>query len=108
MSKLNSAIDVEKHEWELIEGIKNAKDSFESAIKKNINKEMGITVEDITLISESCYHAALTDDNVNQIQRDENQILDFFTLKEVQKLLLSISTRDIIQKHSRLISSSFN
>lgn len=103
MHKQNSVIDEEKHPWSFIGGIKENRESFENALSRRVEKEMGIKIENVEFVSESCYHARLTDDNVNKIQRAENQLLDFFTLKEVHKLFLSIQTAQFISKHGSLI-----
>ena len=71
--------------------------------KQEEEKEMGIKIENVEFVSDSCYHARLTDENVNNIQRAENQLLDFFTLGEVKKLFLSNTTAQFISKHSALI-----
>ncbi|MBI2031313.1 MAG: NUDIX domain-containing protein [Candidatus Levybacteria bacterium] len=103
MHKSDNSIDKEKHPWCLIGGIKEEKESFENAMTRRVEKEMGIKVDKVEYVSESCYHARLTDDNVNKIQRAENQLLDFFTLGEVKKLFLSSTTAQFISKHSALI-----
>ncbi len=103
MYKSNSSIDEEKHPWCFIGGIKENKESFENAMSRRVEKETGIKIEKVEFVSESCYHARLTDDNVNNIERAEGQLLDFFTLKEVKKLLLSSSTAQFISKHGALI-----
>src|ERR1035437_822499 len=103
MHKQKSVIDEEKHPWSFIGGIKENKESFEHAMSRRVEKEMGIKIENVEYVSELCYHARLTDDNVNKIQRAENQLLDFFTLKELKNLFLSSLTVQFISKHSGLI-----
>lgn len=103
MHKQNNVIDKEKHPWSFISGIKEKKETFEKAMCRRVEKETGIKIENIEFVSESCYHARLTDDNVNKIIRAENQLLDFFTLKELKKLFLSNATAQFISKHSALI-----
>ena len=103
MHKQDSVIDEGKHPWCLIGGIKEKRESFENAMSRRVEKEMGIKIEKVEYVSEFCYHARLTDDNVNKIQRAENQLLDFFTLKEVGNLFLSNTTAQFISKHSALI-----
>ncbi len=103
MNKSNSSIDQEKHPWCFIGGIKEETESFESAMRRRVETEAGIEIENVELISESCYHARLTDDNVNKIKREENQLLDFFTLKDLKKLFLSNTTAQFVSKHSELI-----
>ncbi len=103
MYRMNSAIDPEQHEWCLIGGGRGEEESYEQALSRRVEKETNIKIEDVEFLSESCYHASLTDDNVNNIKRDEGQLLDFFTLREVQKLTLSEATKLFIDKHGALI-----
>lgn len=103
MHKQKSAIDEEKHPWSFIGGIKENSESFEKTLKRHVQTEMGIEIENVEFVSNCCYHAKLTDDNVNHITRSENQLLDFFTLKEVKSLLLTNKTAEFLQKHSSLI-----
>jgi ADP-ribose pyrophosphatase YjhB (NUDIX family) len=104
MHKEKSVIDEEKHPWCLIGGIKGKKESFEQALSRRVQNETGIKITNIEYVSEFCYHAGLTDDNVNQIQRKEHQLLDFFTPRELSKLFLANSTQVFLTKHSDLIS----
>jgi len=103
MYKRNSSIDEEKHPWCFIGGIKEKRESFENAMARKVEKEMGVKIEKVEFVSESCYHARLTDDDVNKIKRAEGQLLDFFTLKELGKLFLSSTTAQFISKHGALI-----
>ena len=96
-------MDEEKHAWCFIGGIKENRESFENAMARKVEKETGIKIEKVEFVSESCYHARLTDDNVNKIKRAEGQLLDFFTLKELRKLFLSSTTAQFILKHGALI-----
>ena len=57
----------------------------------------------VEFVSRNCYHARLTDDNVNNIKRDEKQLLNFFTLAEIQKLPLTAPTKDFVAKFGSLI-----
>ena len=103
MHKQKSVIDEEKHPWSFISGIKEDEESFEHAMTRRVEKETGIKIENVEFVSELCYHARLTDDNVNKMQRAENQLLDFFTLKEIKKLFLSNLTAQFMLKHAALI-----
>ncbi len=104
MHKQKSVVDEEKHPWCLIGGIREKKESFEQALSRRVEKEMGIKIENVEFVSEFCYHANLTDDNVNKIQRKEFQMLDFFTPRELNKLFLANSTQQFISKHGNLIN----
>lgn len=103
MYKMSGPLDAKKHEWCFIGGQKDSEESFEEAMAKRVEKEANIKIEEIEFVSKNCYHARLTDDNVNKIKRDEGQLLDFFTLGEAQKLLLSEPTREFVSKHADLI-----
>jgi NADH pyrophosphatase NudC (nudix superfamily) len=103
MQKSKGPIDEEKHPWCFIGGIKEKGETVEIAISRRVEKEAGIKVENIEFVSESCYHAQLTDDDVNKIKRDENQLLNFFTIKEIKKLFLSHLTHQFVIKHGSLI-----
>jgi ADP-ribose pyrophosphatase YjhB (NUDIX family) len=104
MHKQKSVIDEENHPWCLIGGIREKKESFEKALSRRVQKEAGIRIENVEFVSEFCYHAELTDDNVNKIQRQEHQLLDFFAPREIGKLFLSNATQAFIAKHGSLIS----
>lgn len=103
MHKQKGVLDPEKHPWSFISAIKEKRESFEKALSRCIQKEMGIKVENIKFVSEYCYHARLTDENVNSIKRSEHQLLDFFTLEEIEKLSLSSLTREFITKHGLIV-----
>lgn len=104
MHKQKSVIDEERHPWCFIGGVRENKESFEHALSRRVEKEAGIKIENVEFVSENCYHAKLTDDNVNKIKRAENQLLDFFTPKELNKLFLSRLTQAFISKHGSLIT----
>ena len=103
MHKQKSVIDPEKHPWCLISGVKGKKESYEKALSRKVESETGIKIENVQFLSEFCYHAELTDDNVNNIQRKEHQLLDFFTLRDLNKLFLANSTQEFITKHGNLL-----
>ena len=68
-----------------------------------VEEEAGIKIANVERVSESYYLARLTDDNVNKIQRAENQLLDFFNPRELKKLFLSKPTQEFISRHRSLI-----
>lgn len=106
MNKKMDAIDAEKHPWCFIGGIKGEKESFENALTRRVEKEMGIKISNVTYLSKYCYHADLTDDDVNNIERSENQTLDFFSLRELKQLFVSTTTAQFMSQHSNLIEKS--
>ena len=103
MHKQKSVVDEEKHPWCFIEAVKDEKESFENALSRTVEEEAGIRIDNVEYVSESCYHAKLTDDNVNNIKRGENQLLDFFNPRELKKLFLSKPTQEFISRHRSLI-----
>ncbi|MBI4089574.1 MAG: NUDIX domain-containing protein [Candidatus Levybacteria bacterium] len=103
MRKKDSPMDKEKHPWCFIGGIKEKKESLENTMTRQVEKEMGIKIGKVEFVSESCYHARLTDDNVNRIERSENQLFNFFSLRELKKLFLSSATAQFISKHGALV-----
>ena len=106
MHKQKSVLDEERHPWSFISGVFNEKESLEKTLMRRVYAEMGIRIENVELVSDSCYHASLTDDNVNSIRRSEHQLLDFFTLKDLKKLFLSSDTYQFVQKHGSLIEKT--
>lgn len=103
MYKFESAIDMEKHEWTFIRSARKNKESFKEALLRTVKKEAGINVENIEAVSENFFHAKLTDENVNQIKRSEGQLLDFFTLSDLQKLRLNEATKSFAIQFGNLI-----
>lgn len=103
MYRQKNPLDVDNNEWSFIEAKKNAKDTAAAALQKNVEREMGIKIDNVECVSDYYYHATLTDDNVNQIKRAEGQILAFFSRRELQKLILTDPTREFILKHGELI-----
>lgn len=86
--------------WRMIGGEKGNNESFEKTIARYIKEEMNIKISGIKLLlvapsndkNTYFYHGKLTDNNVNLIERSEGQELQFFDLKELDKLQLSAST----------------
>ena len=103
MYKFDNAVDTEKHTWTFIGGEKKQKESSEAALSRIVENEASIKIDDVKKVSDKFYHARLTDENVNQIQRREGQLLDFFTPSDLQKLKLDGDTRDFTEKYSNLI-----
>ena len=103
MNKSDGPMDTQQHAWTLIEGAASQKEMTEKALIKEVERQMGIKIEKAERVAESYYHAQLTDNDVNNIDRSEGQLLDFFTRRELDNLLLSSPTQQFIQKHGDLI-----
>lgn len=108
-SPVRSASDV----WSFIAATTVKKESFENAIIRQVKEEMQIHLAAVTFLSNWTYdgrkkyffHASLTDKDVNNIQRSEARTIDFFTLKELEKVKLEPLTKLFIQKHNDLLQS---
>jgi ADP-ribose pyrophosphatase YjhB (NUDIX family) len=102
-----------KKTWSLIGGEKKNDESLEKTILRKIKEEMKIEISEIKFLlvapSENkntyFYHGKLTDNNVNLIERSEGQELQFFDLKELNKIHLANSAdlfftqnRDIVEE----------
>ncbi len=96
--------------WRLVGGEKENNESFEKTITRCIKEEMNIEIADVKFLLVSpgdnkntyFYHGKLTDNNVNLIERSEGQELQFFDLKELDKLQLA-TTADIFFTKNRNI-----
>lgn len=83
----------------MIGGEKGNNESFEKTIIRKIKEEMNIEISEVKLLSVApsdnkntyFYHGKLTDSNVNFIERAEGQELQFFDIKELDKLQLATS-----------------
>lgn len=106
MQKTNGALDTDVHPWSFIGGMPKDRESFEDAMSRSVEKETGIKIENVERIAQFKYHAALTDDNINKMQRGEFQLLDFFALKDLGKLSLSDSTREFVLKYGNLTDNA--
>ncbi len=102
--------------WCFIGGIKKDNKSFEEAIYRDVERETSMKLEKVELLSDPInndrrkhfYHARLTDKNVNDMKREEGQTLDFFTLRELDRLNLSASTKLFVVKHRNLLEQAYS
>lgn len=99
--------------WHMIGGKKESNESFEKTIIRKIKEQMKIEVNDIKFLSISpakdksiyFYYGELTDNNVNRIERAEGQELQFFDLKELDKLQLATSTNLFFSKNKSAVEA---
>lgn len=97
--------------WFCIGGTKKTNESYEEAISRKVEGETSIKLKTIEFLSSLSYndrkkyfyHAKLSDENVNNIKREEGQMLQFFTPKELRKLSLATSTQLFLEKHKSII-----
>lgn len=103
MYKSKSSIDEEKHEWTFLDATKKKDESIKNALARVVFQEASIKLTSIDFIEDNFYHSRLTDHHVNNIKRDEFQLLNFFSKNELKDLNLSSITKNFLAKHSDLI-----
>ena len=104
---------LQQSDWCFIGGVKEKDKSFEETIFRDVEREANIKLAKVELLSELIYknrrkhfyHAKLSDENVNDIKREDGQTLDFFTPQELEKLPLTSSTRLFLIKHKTLLET---
>ncbi|MBI2442383.1 MAG: NUDIX hydrolase [Candidatus Levybacteria bacterium] len=97
--------------WSFIAGIRKQKESFDQAIQRKVSETTGILLPQVTLLSHWVYnkkkkyffHAELTDEQVNNLERKEGEVIDFFSHDELAKLSLDRLTTLFIAKHKDLL-----
>jgi ADP-ribose pyrophosphatase YjhB (NUDIX family) len=107
---------LQKTFWHFIGGLTQKNKSEEETITKIVEKETSIKLESVELLStqdtdtstEYYYCAKLSDENVNNMQRAEGQLINFFAFSELDKLSLSNSTRQFISKHRDVLDNIRN
>ena len=93
--------------WNFIECRKEANRTHAESIISRIKSDIGITINHVELVScevaeaQKIYYycGQLTDRNVNEIRRREYQLVNFFSMKEVDELILGTSAHSFWQKH---------
>ncbi len=97
--------------WRMIGGEKGQDESCEKTITRCIKEEMNIKISDVKLLlvvpfdnkNTYFYHGKLTDNNVNLIERAEGQELQFFDLKELDKLQLTTSANLFFTQNRNIV-----
>ena len=107
---LDNPVFSQENTWRFISGVKEKSKTLEESILNKVVKITGIRPQRIEFLSEGIlnerkkyfYFANLTDKNVNEIQRN-GQVLQFFTVRELEKLNLTVSTRMFVDSHKELL-----
>lgn len=110
----NNLIALKNFLWNFIGGVKEQNKSELETITKLVESETGIKLPSVHFLSkqrikditEYFYWAELTDDNVNNIERGEGRLINFYSFSEIKKLLLTDSTKLFISKHHDLLEPS--
>lgn len=96
--------------WRFIGRAKEKSKSVEETIFREVEVQTGIklaTVELLGSVTEEneikhFYHAQLTDTNVNNMNRDKGQTIQFFSIKELDTLPLTMSTKHFISQYREI------
>lgn len=116
LSKNNKPDVLSYNPWQFIEKEKSKHFSELDTIIREILKETKIKITELIPIPknstsetpEYVFHAQLTDINVNTIQRDDESLLQFYSLSELQKLNLQDSTKNILSKYKSTLELLMN
>ena len=112
----NSPYLIKNHTWKFIGGTKGAHDSFRDSIVKKVRRITGVNLSEINVLSTIVsgkektylYHAKLSDEQVNNIERGEGHLLQFFSFKELETLPLSDTTKLFISKNRDFMEKIYN
>jgi hypothetical protein len=100
------------HTWHVIGSTKGTNESFEDAIKRKVKKDTGLQLSRIDFLScssdktQQYFHSELTDTHVNSIVRENGQVIQFFSANELETLVLSPMTEQLISKHRGVVEST--
>lgn len=103
-------------DWSFIGGVKENNKSSEETIYRDVERETSIKLKGVELVSDVFYNnsrkhfyfAKLTDENVNDMKREDGQTLDFFNLRELDRLNLTASTKLFVVKHRDLLEQAYS
>ncbi|HRN95856.1 MAG TPA: NUDIX hydrolase [Candidatus Levybacteria bacterium] len=93
--------------WRFIGRNREKGKSMEETILREVEKQTGIKLSHIEFLStiqedtiqKHFYHGRLTDTNVNNMNRDRGQTIQFYSMRELEKIPLSSSTKKFISQH---------
>lgn len=97
--------------WHFIKKLKPKELTPEKAIIQEVHRETHIKLDEVTLLSsvmnndviQYLFHAKLSDKHVNNIERAEGRILQFFGLNELSKLQIQQSTKSFFSSNQASI-----
>ena len=96
--------------WRFIGRNREKGKSMEETILREVEKQTGIKLSSIDFLStieeddtqKHFYHGRLSDSNVNNMNRDQGQTIQFYSMRELEKIPLTPSTRKFITQHSNI------
>lgn len=100
-----------KNVWSFLSVSREKNKTLKTSIIAKVERETGIKLDGATLLLDSVtdvnnkhfFHASLNDDNVNSMHREDGETLQFFALKELTQLNLTVSTKSFIENNSSMI-----
>lgn len=104
---------LDENPWHFITGVKDKNISCEETIHREVKRETSIELPAVELLGslddadrkKHFYHATLTDENVNNMVHRDGKILGFFSVKELDSLLLSLSTKLLLSRHRAILEN---
>jgi len=113
MLQNSSPLVIKDKLWCFIGGSKQKNKSVEASISKLVERETSIKLPSVEFLSTDLvdeqtsyfYHATLTDDNVNNIKRENDKIFNFFSFREIKNLTLTPATKLFVAKHRDILEA---
>lgn len=101
------------NEWHFIEKSKVKDKLAEKTIIEEVFRETQLKLDGVVLLSKELsedtiqylFHARLSDKHVNNIERAEGRVLQFFSISELGKLKIKRATKSFFQKNRALIEN---
>ncbi len=109
----NVLADTNVNAWHLIKKTKAKDTSPEAAIIREVQKETNIKLDEVTLLAKVAsegtvqylFHTKLSDKHVNNINRGEGRVLQFFGLNELAKLQIQSSSKSFLSHNVSILKN---
>jgi len=97
--------------WSFFSVTREKNKTLKESIINKVKRETGIQLMaadflldmDLNGQDKHFYHSSLNDDNVNSMQRENGETLQFFAIKELSELNLTDATKYFVDTHNELI-----
>jgi hypothetical protein len=110
----NCSPTANENQWTFFGNSDGKREISKSSLMREMENEMHISISLANLITEkdnamfnNWYVAGLTDKDVNEIKRRDGQELEFYSIREVEKLSLADSSKMLFSEQKALIEASF-
>jgi ADP-ribose pyrophosphatase YjhB (NUDIX family) len=96
--------------WRFIGRNKEKGKSMEDTIIREVSRQIGIKLPKVEFLStiddddtqKHFYHGKLTDADVNNMDRENGQTIQFYSMRELEKVPLSPTTKHFLSQHSNI------